>query len=393
MIPSHPLDLGAIIGETVRIIKRSWAKVALLWIICLAPGYGILYLTTTSVSQSIEDWCSEYHLSTPQGERMIRDAVVVAVKENPGLSLYRLSYPEVFGSIDSAYERIAGSSSQSDQKAQARHYLDSITTDFKQTYSVPSGDTIASFFLGIVVQLILGVVVLILGSVLHTAATLDITCRVFEERQLPTGKIFIDALKRNAWLLIVQAFLFVLAMACGFGLVVGIGFGLSKVLGALSLFIALGLACYSLIRTMFCQVALVSEHLGPFESIKRSVILTKGHFFRIIGISFIFAILFAIVSTIVKLPFSAIFKPDYTAVQQYFQGTDLHIRTMVDWYFTLIGTLIITQLISTLLLSSVIPAYITTFYYDLRTRLEGPLDYHTPEPTVPPDSAPEIFLQ
>jgi hypothetical protein len=87
------------------------------------------------------------------------------------------------------------------------------------------------------------------------------------------------------------------------------------------------------------------------------------------------------------------FAPNNNWLYAYLRGTDMHLANGLPWLEIIVGSFAITQAIVTALTAAFSPAFVTTFYYDLRTRLDGPLDYHAPESSVPPDSTQEIFLQ
>src|SRR5439155_21901217 len=110
----------------------------------------------------------------------------------------------------------------------------------------------------------------------------------------------------------------------GFGIVLGIAFAISKVLGELGVFAAFCLILYSGIRLMFSGVALVSEELTPLEAITRSFELTKKMFWRIIGIAIVCGLLIIIASTVVRIPFSIFLTPNLNWLLDFIRGTDFN---------------------------------------------------------------------
>jgi len=176
------------------------------------------------------------------------------------------------------------------------------------------------------------------------------------------------------WLLIVQFVLVLFAMLTGFGLVIGITAVISPILGVFGILASFPILIYAAIRIMFSGIALVSEESGPFEAIKRSLELTMNSFWRIFGISLIVGILIYIIMILIRLPFSLVLSADTDWITDFIRG-NVNIPHFFAGIKNACGALILSGLLSSAITVSFFPAFLTTFYYDLRTRNDGALEY------------------
>lgn len=378
MIPSRALDLGGIISESFRIVKRTYWRSALLFIIFTAPGILVTHFGFDNMVTGLQNTTQEFIAVSPDAPQIVRDYLLVGMTRNKTLWLYRIQYPNVFSVIDSVKVKI---DIQYPDSSQSKIWtkLDSIADLVNKQTGKSQGDKILSDIGGGLIILIVGIFFLILGSVAASGALYDLECRAYEERPLLIGPILKHSLTQSMWLFLVQYVLIFLAMIIGLGLVVGIIAAISPILGVLGILISIPAMIYSIIRILFSRVALVSEELGPFEAIKRSLDLTKGIFWRVFGITFIVVILIYIAMIFIRMPLNYAISPNLTWLMEFIRG-NMDIPKLFSGVKSDIFYLQLISFISSALTIVFIPAFLTTFYYDLRTRKEGELDY--PE-TVP----------
>lgn len=394
MIPSRPLDLGGIMTESVRIIRATFLKMGLVTLLAFLPGWITLYWGVSVATSDVNNYLNEHHFTSPQSEIIIRDYFLDVAKNDNNFSVYRIIYAERFKLIDTAYERSTKDLPVDKKREIIRGRVDSLfgisssihdATQEKESHSTPFLDLMLQMFY----RLSPGIMLLVLGALFQTAGMYDLASRGFEERSLNVTRVLGLALSRNMWLLMVQIILVSLAMLAGLGVLVGIGFAISEFLGVFVVLAALGIMFFAMIRLSFSQVALVSENLGPIKSATRSFELTAGNFIRIVGILFIGILLIVVVSVVIRVPFDFIFAVNFdTVIKPYIVGADPHISQILGLMKTVFVNTFFESVIVSFLTASLLPVFVTTFYYDLRTRLDGPLDYNEKPPEIlSPDPA------
>ena len=389
MIPSRQLDLGGIIGESIRIIRLTFLRMGFITLLALLPGWITLYWGVSEATSDVNTYLNEHHFTSPQSEIIIRDYFLDVAKNDNNFSIYRIIYAERFKLIDSAYERSTKDLPADKKREIIRSRVDSLfgvsssihdATQEKESHSTPFLDLMLQMFY----RLSPGIILLLLGAMFQTAGMFDLASRGFEERSLNISRVLRLAFARNMWLLMVQLILISLAMLAGLGVLVGIGFAISEFLGVFVVLAALGIMFFAMIRLSFSQVALVSENLGPIKSTTRSFELTGGNFIRIVGIFFIGILLILIVSVVIRIPFDFIFAVNFDKViKPYIIGTDPHISQILALMEKMFVNMFFESAIVSFLTASLLPVFITTFYYDLRTRVDGPLDYNEKPPEMP----------
>jgi hypothetical protein len=378
MIPSRPLDLGAIINESIRIIKLIYWRAAVLLFFFYLPGLILMQVGLEHVMDTGQEVVQKYANASPEAPSLIRDYIVsTGTFKSSSLYYFRLQYPELFTTLDSV--KVSVQTKYPDSAAQSiiESRLDSIGAIVKQAGPIQTG----GLYSGIVFFSI-GLFIFLIGVLANVAASYDLSSRAFEDRPLNFGSIFGLALKRTVWLTFLQYMIIWFAMFFGFSIVVGITYLISPVLGVLGVLLSIAAIAYSFLRTIFSPIALVSEELGPVEGIKRSLELTEGMFWRILGIGLIGWILATTISVLLRLPVSLAFSPGIDWLVQYVRGDMINITKVFHDFRMMIygweGLLLFSSLVS----ASFMPAFLTTFYYDLRTRKDGPLEYHSDSESV-----------
>ncbi len=391
MIPSRPLDLGGILSESIRIIRLTFLRMGMITLLALLPGWIALYWGVSEATSDVNTYLTEHHFTNPESEIIIRDYFLDVAKNDNNFSIYRIIYAEKFKLIDSAYERSTKDLPADKRSVIIRARVDSLFGVSNSIHEATQDtDSQSSPFLDLMLQMFYrlspALILLVLGAIFQMAAMYDLASRGFEERALSISRVLRLALARNMWLLMAQIILISLAMLAGLGVLIGIGFAISEFLGVFVMLAALSIMFFALIRLSFSQIALVSENLGPIKSTTRSFELTGHNFIRIVGIFFIGILLIIVVSAVIRIPFDFIFAVNFdTAIKPYIVGADPHISQILALIKNIFVNIFFESAIVSFLTASLLPVFVTTFYYDLRTRLDGPLDYNEkpPEMTTP----------
>lgn len=390
MIPSRPLDIGGIINETIRIVKRIFTRSAFISLVCLLPGMIVCLVSVDEIGSSLETFSNQYTQAAPETSRLFRDYLALKVANEPGLTYYRFQYHDVFAALDSVRASLlAGQPELTPDSISSK--LDSIRLLVK----AKTGQSTAVSFLESIepglILLAIGALILILGSFARTGALIDLSCRVFEERPLPLGAVFRLSLTRSMWLIAIQYLLIALGMLFGMAIVIGITMAISAVLGVLGVLASFALILYAVFRVMFCGVALVSEELPPVAAIKRSLDLTEGYFWRVVGISLIVGLMIFTIGAILGIPISLMSVVPQDFLVSYIQS-GVGLERIFAEFNNYVRILVIGSFATGLLTASFSPAFGTTFYYDLRTRRDGPLEYDAPsDSTDDTPNPPEIL--
>jgi membrane-anchored glycerophosphoryl diester phosphodiesterase (GDPDase) len=164
---------------------------------------------------------------------------------------------------------------------------------------------------------------------------------------------------------------------------VQIGELLHPMVGGALVLAAVIMTVVTALRLLFAQPALVSENLGPLAALKRSWEITKGNSWRIFGTLIVFAFIMITIYLILSIPLAAVTSSSTNVVFNFLRGTEVSAAHIFNSLNALILELVLVMLLTTAIFSSLSPSFLTVFYYDLRTRKDGPLMYHEDEsPTV-----------
>jgi hypothetical protein len=376
MIPSRPLDLGGIIVEATRIAQKTFWRAALVLLIFCAPAFLFIHVGIERVVDGTEFAVKKCTDVAPDAPILIRDYIFLrnSSTRNSSISYFRLQYHELYSAMDSLSNSLQMKYPDSASVKELRSKINTISRVAGATNSDFSDRIFSEMLIGLVI-LAIGLVLLILGLIGSNAARYDLASRAFEEREFPLKAILALVLKRNLWYLLVQYFMIGLAMLFGFGMIIGITYAISDALGAVAFVVSIFVIIYAVIRILFSGVTLVSEELGPFDAIKRSLAFTSGSFWRIFGTLFVGGIVVTVVSTIIRIPFSLIFSPNIDWLTAYIRGSGSNISELFGNIRSSIRSWELVYVIISLLTASFSPSLITTFYYDLRTRKDGVLAY------------------
>lgn len=376
MIPSRPLYIGDVINET---FKMSWKTLLRVVIVALILSAASTFVYVWGISGIVERGYSVLQKNYPLDSASVstyRMGVLKEIKkENP--FLLALYFPDVKVDIDDEITKVADTT-RIDSLQTTSDSIATVAAIDSRNYLEETGDFFtdnSEAIFGIFDGIFFASMISILISIFLSTFILDICIRYFEERKLNIVAALTTTLRRNVWMSILMYLLMIFILLFGFGAMVGIAAIMPVPLEVLLILFAVGMLVLTGVRLMFAQVALVSEDLGPWESLHRSWTLTHGHFWRIVGI-FIVLLLIVVVFEAIAQAIVGIFDMTNTdMITGLISGEHTNVKAAFDELITLIQISSIQSLIVTVLFITFSPSLLTVMYYDLRTRKDGPLTY------------------
>ena len=378
MIPSRPLNLGEILGESFLIARRTWWRAALVMLLLIPLPSYILYVGASGLVDDLHHTLQAQRMLEPQKVEQFRVDFLKAVKKIYPI-YYQLYFSGAKESIthlvhiqDSSAAAVVTDSSQQRNLMPLSHNVAEFFSEHASAFS-------ASFWLIAFGLLFYGIL-----SLAGEIIIVDIACRSFEQRALNMAAAIRDTFTRNLWVNFVQYMILIFVMMFGLGMTITIASFLPAILSALFILAGFCLVIYSFIRLVFAPLAIVSEGLGPVKALQRSWALTAESFWRIVGISIVVMLCFVIITTLVSIPVNLIFSGELNEVMAFILGKTSDVIALFTHLNHFIANYIISSLITSALFASLTPSFLTVFYYDLRTRKDGPLDYSEDEVVVNP---------
>jgi hypothetical protein len=219
--------------------------------------------------------------------------------------------------------------------------------------------------------LLVGILTVFLSAVLQGAMVVPVARSVLNRT---TGFRQMWGLARyRAWALIRLACLLVLGGLLGAALFFGLAVAIVAAVGGVGalILIPLGFGGVALFVWIYMKVlvapaAVVIEELGAVEGIRRSWQLTRGNWWRVLGITLVVAIMVGIIAQVVTIPVSLL-PAFYTSVVSPHGGADQAVAAAV-------GIAVVTAIV-TALVGGVGYAFQTAvmalLYLDLRMRKDG----------------------
>ncbi len=357
MIPSRPLSLVEIIGETFSISVRIFPRYALLFAILLLPGIALTTYGTI-------DFC-EQTISHTQHDLALTDNDLTVLRDEGTVWLethvaFFEQEAKLFGFQDST--------SHPDARVnlhQVREYLSAN----------------ASLVLWPFAMAVFGGLLLLIGGMGVAACIVDLASQVFEERRESLFATLRAALRSHLWKLLVLYLIYVL-----FSLFREVLFG---VLDAVSAPIAAFFGSvfftaeiYVAVRLIGAIPALISEEIRPRAALTRSWILTRAHSMRIFWSSVAFGIISFLVAIVVSIFVGVIFGSVFHDARQMFMLRPMTFAWLTATLPGLLWSGAAMISIFVLALGPLFAVFATVFYYDLRTRHDGPLVYLDESPNV-----------
>jgi hypothetical protein len=402
MIPSRPLYIGDIINET---FKMSWKTLLRVVFVALVLSAASTFVYVWGISGIVERGYEVLEKNYPLDSANVstfRMGILKEIKEeNPLLlALYfpdiRIdiddeiqkvvdttqadSLPAVSDSVDEADSLPAASDSVdvADSLPAVSDSVDVVDIEDSRSYLEETGDFFvdnSETIFGIFDGIFFASMITIFISIFLSTFILDICIRYFEERKLNIVVALSTTLRRNVWMSILMYLLMIFILLFGFGSMIGIAAIMPAPLQVILILFAAGMLMLTGVRLMFAPVALVSEELGPWESLHRSWTLTHGHFWRIIGIFIVLLMIVVVFQAIAQVMVGIIDTTEANMIKGLIAGEHTNVKAALNELITLIQISSIQSLITTILFITFSPSLLTVMYYDLRTRKDGPLSY------------------
>ena len=359
MIPSRPLSVSEIIRETFSIYIHIFPRYVLLFLLLCIPGillvtYGSTSLTHDVVSAAHHDIdFSDNDLTAVRNQ--MRNWLTV---HNPML----LQEEQILEQLDTT--------AKSTSRDTTQQYIHG---DSKQIFYYFSSN-LARFETPIGI-LLFGGLLLFLGTIGLTGTVTDLACQVFEERDWDIPGALKANYARHVWKMLL---LYVLYMALSSGVdqtfsaIETYSPQIADSLGAIRTVAQI----YIFLRLAFTIPALVSEEIGPFAALARSWRLTVRSGWRIMGAMVVFGLILSAAGMFLFILSGLIVSGTFFPwIEEFLQQPHLS----VSWFLTtipdFIHSIVIYAGIPFFILFALVPIFATVFYYDLRTRRDGPLVY------------------
>lgn len=219
--------------------------------------------------------------------------------------------------------------------------------------------------------LLVGILTVFLSAVLQGAMVVPVARSALNRT---TGFRQMWALARSrAWALIRLACLLVLGWLLGAALFFGLAVAVVAAVGGVGalILIPLGFGGVALfiwiyIKVLVAPAAVVIEELGAVEGIRRSWQLTRGNWWRVLGITLVVAIMVGIIAQVVTIPVSLL-PAFYTSVVSPHGGADQAVAAAVA---IAVVTAIVTALVGGVGYAFQ-TAVMALLYLDLRMRKDG----------------------
>ncbi len=342
MIPSRPLPLVGILAETFSIYGKTIVRYALLFLILIVPGVIFLTIGSTNATNDI--------VTSAQHDIGLNDSTLTALRNDARtwIDVQDPMFAAEWPMGDTAHYPHAST-------LQFGNYLESHTSYFESSASL--------FFIGIVLFMV--------GGFALVSVIIDLASRVFEEHPQALGPPLRDAFARNVWKML---FLYIVYSVLSW-IVDEILLALPGAVGGIFTSFRIVIEMYLLIRLSLTFPALVSEELRPFQAVARSWELTRGAGWRIFGGAFAFGVLYFFAVVLLSMVISIVAGSPFLWLNDFFTLTHITVGWFLQGISGLIQSLALLWSIVLLLLFSLVPIFATVFYYDLRTRHDGPLVY------------------
>jgi hypothetical protein len=351
MIPSRSLSLVEIISETIRTSVRIFGRYGILFLILSVPGVCLTTIGITNFATSA--------ISSARRDINFGDSSLIQFREDTK-SLLAAQNPLLFPDRPRRKDTLSSSRANSFEEfsASSRQLGNYIGANISR-------------FASPLAEAIIGFVLLLFGMIALAGATVDLSCRDFEERPLELWRSLFDSLKRNAWKILLLYIIYVSANGIADSIANVIPGEAGNMLGG---FITIA-EIYMAIRLIVTVPSLVSEEIGPFKALARSWHLTRRSGWRIFGISLLFGLMLFSVSTIVSIVAGFAFTGVADWASEFFGSGPITVAWLLESLPGFLASAAAYVSVLMLVVLVLLPAFGTILYYDLRTRRDGPLVY------------------
>jgi hypothetical protein len=393
MIPSRPLSFIEIIRETFFLYAKTFSRYLLLFIVFCIPGLLIVtYASThfiedvvtsahhdihfndqslTAIRNEARNWLSVHDPLLIEEEQLLQQSDTTHVAPADTTRAASADTTRA-ATIDTAHQGTAGATVQSDTGAdQARAAIDRAGVHqffyYFRTNPAKFSSSIALF--------VFGCILLLLGIFSLAVALIDLACQVFEEHGRDLREALRATMPRQVWNVALLFIIYVVAISATDGLVTFIDRFSDAIAGFISSLLTIA-QIYLMVRLSLTLPALVSEEIGPLVALRRSWHLTRRSGWRIFGYSVIFSgiimIVIIVLSMVSGLVVSGTLIPWYEA---FLSRPEISVAWFLASVPGFIHAAVIYFGILFIPIFALLPVFATVFYYDLRTRREGPLVY------------------
>jgi hypothetical protein len=129
----------------------------------------------------------------------------------------------------------------------------------------------------------------------------------------------------------------------------------------------------------------VSENCGPISAFRRSWILTNGSKWRMLGSAIVIGVILigimlfmSVITSFMFMGLSVVFW------QHVLRDPQITVNWLLDGMAKLIQSSMLANTVTAVFTTSLPIVFLAVFYYDVRTRLEGPLTYDEPPASPQP---------
>src|SRR5882672_1827425 len=99
MLPSRPLDLGGIISESIRIIKRCYWRSAIVLLAFWLPGLLLIQFSINKATSTGEEIAEKFSAVSAETPVLLRDCLFIEDMTDPSVYYLRFEYPSLFNVI------------------------------------------------------------------------------------------------------------------------------------------------------------------------------------------------------------------------------------------------------------------------------------------------------
>jgi hypothetical protein len=366
MIPSRALRFSDIFGETFSLAARTFPRYALLFLLCIAPASWLVTEGSISGITSLFRIAQHQYNFTDQDLTALRNLVRDSLAQNnPAFRQEVQALEEDRLSKDSA--RLDTLFSALDSHPHVR--ITRVLTD-----------NLYDLFLA-AQALFIGSLLYLIGGAVLLASLTELGVQVFEERRQRLAFAFKRVFLHHLWSVLAIIILYGVA---SFALwVLSIALGQIDYIGpfltaAIFVFWAFGTLGLSL-----AVPASISEDIGPIAAFKRSWTLTYGSKWRIFGTSLALGLILVPMLLFLSIVTSALFMGMSLDFWRHaLRDPSITVNWLIDGLSRLLESSAIANGLTSMIVTPLPILFLVAFYYDLRTRHDGPLTYDEPLPAA-----------
>ena len=349
MIPSRPLSLAEVIAETFGITRRILLRYWLLFAILILPGAVVITIGMQQFAQS--------KIAALQGGLRYTDSALTVLRDEMRHTMRERS--EFFA----LEEQVLGVQDTASLNAGSAHIRE-VRSYFERTVGDPTP----------LITIVLGSLLLLIGALALFAGTVDLASQVFEERAQELGEALKAAFRKHFFRMLALHVIYwsvIVFVDILLSMIGAISIAASSVLGSFALVFEL----YASMRLTAAVPSLVSEEMGPVRAIVRSWQLTRGSMARTLALWFAFGMVLFIATLGVSAIGGVVFPGVMDWLQQALSMRPLTFAWLHASVLGLLWSFAGEMTLFVLLLGAFVPVFATVYYYDLRTRKDGPLIY------------------